>query len=57
MKSILVNAGRCVACKSCAIACALNRSSLTKRLPEAIFETDICTANRSLAGELGVRVA
>ena len=39
MQSIFVNAERCVACKSCEIACALNRSSLTKRLPEAIFET------------------
>ena len=39
MKSIFVNAERCVACKSCEISCALNRSSLTQRLPEAIFET------------------
>jgi carbon-monoxide dehydrogenase iron sulfur subunit len=39
MKSILVNPERCVACKSCEIACAVNRSSLSKRLPEAIYET------------------
>jgi carbon-monoxide dehydrogenase iron sulfur subunit len=39
MQSIFVNSERCVACKSCEIACALNRSSLSKRLPEAIFET------------------
>jgi carbon-monoxide dehydrogenase iron sulfur subunit len=39
MKSIFVNSERCVACKTCEIACALNRSSLTKRLPEAIYET------------------
>lgn len=39
MKSIFVNVERCVACKSCEIACALNRSSLSKRLPEAISET------------------
>lgn len=38
MKSIFVNAERCVACRTCEIACALNRSSLTKRLPEAIYE-------------------
>jgi anaerobic carbon-monoxide dehydrogenase iron sulfur subunit len=38
MKSIFVNSERCVACKSCEIACALNRSSLNKRLPEAIYE-------------------
>jgi anaerobic carbon-monoxide dehydrogenase iron sulfur subunit len=39
MKSILVNSKRCVACKSGEIACALNRSSLSKRLPEAIYES------------------
>jgi len=38
MRSILVNVGRCVACKTCEISCALNRSSLSKRLPEAIYE-------------------
>ncbi len=38
MKSIFVNAERCVACKSCEIACALNRGSLSKSLPEAIYE-------------------
>lgn len=39
MKSIFVNMERCVACKSCEIACAVNRSSLSKRLPEAIYES------------------
>ena len=39
MKSILVDAERCLACKSCEIACALNRSSLSKQLPEAMYET------------------
>lgn len=39
MRSIFVNSERCVACKSCEIACALNRSSLNKRLPEAIYES------------------
>jgi len=38
MKSIFVDPGRCVACKSCEIACALHRSSLCQRLPEAILE-------------------
>jgi len=41
MKSIFVNVERCVACKSCEVACALNRSSLSKRLPEAISETPL----------------
>lgn len=39
MKSIFVNVERCVACKTCEIACALNRSSLSRQLPEAIYET------------------
>ena len=38
MKSIFVNPERCVACKTCEVACALNRSSVSKRLPEAIYE-------------------
>lgn len=38
MKSIFVNKERCVACKTCEISCALNRSSLSKQLPEAIYE-------------------
>jgi carbon-monoxide dehydrogenase iron sulfur subunit len=39
MKTIFVNPELCVACKSCEIACAVNRSSLSKRLPEAMFES------------------
>jgi carbon-monoxide dehydrogenase iron sulfur subunit len=39
MKAIFVRPSRCVACKSCEIACAVNRSSLSKRLPEAILES------------------
>jgi NAD-dependent dihydropyrimidine dehydrogenase PreA subunit len=39
MKAIFVNSERCVACKSCEVACALNRSSVSKRLPDAIYET------------------
>jgi carbon-monoxide dehydrogenase iron sulfur subunit len=39
MRSIMVQPERCVACKSCEIACAVNRSSLSKRLPEAISES------------------
>ncbi len=39
MKTIFVDPGLCVACKSCEIACAVNRSSLSKRLPEAMFES------------------
>jgi carbon-monoxide dehydrogenase iron sulfur subunit len=38
MKTILVNAERCTGCKTCEVACALNRSSLSKHLPEAIYE-------------------
>lgn len=38
MKSIFVNVERCVACKTCEIACALNRSSLSRQLPDAIYE-------------------
>lgn len=38
MKSIFVNTERCVACKTCEVACALNRSSLTRKLPEALYE-------------------
>jgi carbon-monoxide dehydrogenase iron sulfur subunit len=38
MKSIFVKTDRCVGCKTCEIACALNRSSLSRRLPEAIYE-------------------
>jgi len=38
MKSIFVNPERCVACRSCEIACAVHRSSLSRRLPEAIYE-------------------
>jgi carbon-monoxide dehydrogenase iron sulfur subunit len=39
MQSLVVRLERCVACKSCEIACAVHRGSLAKRLPEAIFET------------------
>ncbi len=39
MKSIFVNPDRCVACKTCEIVCAIKRSSLSKKLPEAIYET------------------
>jgi carbon-monoxide dehydrogenase iron sulfur subunit len=39
MQSLVVRLERCVACKSCEIACALHRGSLAKRLPEAMFET------------------
>jgi carbon-monoxide dehydrogenase iron sulfur subunit len=38
MKVIFVRPSRCVACRSCEIACAVNRGSLAKRLPEAILE-------------------
>jgi carbon-monoxide dehydrogenase iron sulfur subunit len=38
MKSIWVNFERCVACNACEIACALNRSSLSKKFPDAIYE-------------------
>lgn len=38
MESILVIRERCVACRSCEVACALYRSSVSKKLPEAIFE-------------------
>ncbi|MBI5968440.1 MAG: 4Fe-4S dicluster domain-containing protein [Deltaproteobacteria bacterium] len=38
MKSIFVNTERCLACKTCEVSCALNRSSLSRRLPEAIYE-------------------
>ena len=38
MKSIFVNMDRCVACKTCEISCALNRSSVEGRFPEAIYE-------------------
>jgi carbon-monoxide dehydrogenase iron sulfur subunit len=38
MKSIFVNPERCVACRTCEIACAVSRSSLTKELPAAIYE-------------------
>jgi carbon-monoxide dehydrogenase iron sulfur subunit len=39
MRSILVCPERCVACRSCEIACAVHRGSLAKRLPDAIHET------------------
>ncbi len=39
MQSLCVNVERCVACRSCELACALHRSSLSQRLPEAIYET------------------
>jgi carbon-monoxide dehydrogenase iron sulfur subunit len=38
VKSIFVNIDRCVACKTCEITCALNRSSVARRFPEAIYE-------------------
>jgi anaerobic carbon-monoxide dehydrogenase iron sulfur subunit len=38
MKTIFVDLERCTGCKSCEIACALQRSSLSKRLPEALYE-------------------
>jgi carbon-monoxide dehydrogenase iron sulfur subunit len=38
MKSIWVNVERCVACKTCEIVCALNRSSLSRKLPDALYE-------------------
>ena len=38
MKTIFVDMERCVACRTCEIACALHRSSLSHRLPEAIYE-------------------
>lgn len=39
MKSILVNPERCTGCRSCEIACAVNRSSVSRKLPEAIYES------------------
>ncbi len=39
MKSLWIDRKRCVACRSCEVSCALNRSSLSKRLPEALYET------------------
>ena len=39
MQTIFVDPDLCVACKSCEIACAVNRSSLSKRLPEAMLES------------------
>ena len=38
MKAIFVDYERCVACKTCEITCALQRSSLSKKLPEALTE-------------------
>ena len=38
MKSIWVNVERCVACKTCEIVCALNRSSSSRKLPDALYE-------------------
>jgi carbon-monoxide dehydrogenase iron sulfur subunit len=38
MKSIVVNPERCVACRTCEIACAVTRSSLSKELPGAMRE-------------------
>jgi carbon-monoxide dehydrogenase iron sulfur subunit len=38
MKTIFVDLERCTACKSCEIACALQRSSLSKRFPDALYE-------------------
>jgi carbon-monoxide dehydrogenase iron sulfur subunit len=38
METILVVKERCTACRSCEVACALSRSSLSKTLPEAIYE-------------------
>ena len=37
-KEIFVRIDRCLACKTCEIQCALKRSSLSQRLPEAIYE-------------------
>jgi len=39
MKSIFVNPERGTACRTCEIACAVNRSSLSRKLPDAIYET------------------
>lgn len=39
MQSIFMQPARCVACRSCEIACAVHRSSLSRRLPEAMSET------------------
>ena len=38
MKAIFVNSERCTGCRSCEVACALKRSSLSRRLPEALYE-------------------
>ena len=38
MNLIFVKADTCTACKTCEISCALNRSSLSGKLPEAIYE-------------------
>ncbi len=38
MKFIWVDIERCVSCKTCEIVCAVNRSSLSRRLPEALYE-------------------
>ncbi len=38
MKSIFVNPERCTACRACEIACAVNRSSISRKMPEAIYE-------------------
>ncbi len=38
MKSIFVNSERCVGCRTCEVACALHRSSISRKLPDAIYE-------------------
>src|SRR3974377_798127 len=41
MQTIFVDPDLCVACKSCEVAFAVNRSSLSKRLPEAMLESPL----------------
>ncbi len=38
MKALFVDPERCLGCKTCEIACALNRSSVSRQLPDAIYE-------------------
>jgi len=42
-KEIFIRIDRCLGCKTCEIQCALKRSSLTQRLPEAMYEAIVPT--------------
>lgn len=53
MQRIWVDQAKCLACRSCELACAVERDSITKTLPVAAHEADKPRARVTVAGRTG----